>query len=573
VVDVASLVADLGGMAQKRQLVARGARDLDLTNAVKRGEVTRARQGWYTTLPPEDATVRAVRVGGRLTGVSAVAAAGGWVWGRHPLHVSVPRNAARLRSQSNRFVHPGARRLYGVTLHWESPGVAARGTATAVALVDALLRVVLDEDLETAVAALDWALRSRRLDRIEFEQLLLALPANRRFIGDWVDERCGSLPESLSRTRLRLSGHVVRSQVRLGDLQSIDLVVNDCVGFEVDGEEHHRDRFERDREKDLDITISGLYALRPSANAVFRRWPRVLAALQAAIANHSAASSFANSGVSGSRVTRLPEVSGRRRARPRLTPEFPKGAPDAPARAAPTPGCPGAGGPREYPRPSNVASRVSEPIKVDIWSDVQCPWCYIGKRKFEAGAAAAGIPVEVEYHSFELAPDTPVDFEGSPMDYLSQRKGISPDQAEQMLARVTGIAAAVGLDYDYEHVHQTNTVISHELLHFAKSKGRQLEMKERLLEAYFIKGEHVGRIPDLVDIAAELGFDRVEVTEALESHRFLPDVKADMAQAREYGINGVPFFVIDGKYGVSGAQEAETFANVLTQVQTERDVV
>lgn len=214
---------------------------------------------------------------------------------------------------------------------------------------------------------------------------------------------------------------------------------------------------------------------------------------------------------------------------------------------------------------------MSEPIKVDIWSDVQCPWCYIGKRKFEAGAAEFGGEVEVEYHSFELAPDTPVDFEGTPVDYLSQRKGVAPEQAKQMIDRVTGIAKAVGLDYDYDHVHQTNTVISHELLHFAKSKGRQLEMKERLLKAYFVNGEHVGRIPDLVEIAVELGFDRAEVTEALESHRFLADVKADVAQARAFGIQGVPFFVIDGKYGVSGAQEAATFANVLEQVRSERD--
>jgi len=202
---------------------------------------------------------------------------------------------------------------------------------------------------------------------------------------------------------------------------------------------------------------------------------------------------------------------------------------------------------------------------------VQCPWCYIGKRKFEQGAAQFGGEVEVEYHSFELAPDTPVDFDGTPMDYLAQRKGVAPEQAQQMLDRVTGIAQSVGLDYDYDHVHQTNTVISHELLHFAKSKGRQLEMKERLLKAYFVNGEHVGRIPDLVDIAAELGFDRDEVTVALESHEFLSDVKADVALAAEYGIQGVPFFVIDGKYGVSGAQEAETFANLLTQVRSERD--
>jgi len=214
---------------------------------------------------------------------------------------------------------------------------------------------------------------------------------------------------------------------------------------------------------------------------------------------------------------------------------------------------------------------VSEPIKVDIWSDVQCPWCYIGKRKFEAGAAQFGGDVEIEYHSFELAPDTPVDFEGSPVDYLSKRKGIAPEQAREMINRVTSIAESVGLDYDYDHIHQTNTVISHELLHFAKSHGRQLEMKERLLKAYFVNGEHVGRIPDLVEIAVELGYDRDDVAEALESHRFLPDVKADMALAREYGITGVPFFVIEGKYGVSGAQEASTFANVLTQVLTERE--
>jgi len=213
---------------------------------------------------------------------------------------------------------------------------------------------------------------------------------------------------------------------------------------------------------------------------------------------------------------------------------------------------------------------VSNPIKVDIWSDVQCPWCYIGKRKFEAGAASVAIPVEVEYHSFELAPDTPPDYVGTPVQYLSERKGVPLAQAMAMIDRVKGIAGAVGLEYDYDHIHQTNTVISHELIHFAKSKGRQLEMKERLLKAYFINGEHVGRIPDLIEIAVELGFDRAEVAEALESHRFLADVKADVAQAREYGINGVPFFVFDGKYGVSGAQEAETFANVLAQVQSER---
>jgi predicted DsbA family dithiol-disulfide isomerase len=213
---------------------------------------------------------------------------------------------------------------------------------------------------------------------------------------------------------------------------------------------------------------------------------------------------------------------------------------------------------------------VSNAIKVDIWSDVQCPWCYIGKRKFETAVAGFDGEVDVEYHSFELAPDTPVDFDGSPKDYLAQRKGISPDQVDQMLERVTGIAAGVGLDYDYDHVHQTNTVKAHELIHYAKSQGRQLDMTERLLKAYFIDGRHVGRIEDLADLAAEIGLDRAEVVRVLTANTYLADVKADVAQAAEYGISGVPFFVFDEKYGVSGAQDSATFANVLAQVASEK---
>ena len=215
----------------------------------------------------------------------------------------------------------------------------------------------------------------------------------------------------------------------------------------------------------------------------------------------------------------------------------------------------------------------TSPIKVDIWSDVQCPWCYIGKRKFEAGAAAYGGAVEVEYHSFELAPDTPVDFDGSPVDYLSQRKGMPVEQVTRMLTNVTGIAASVGLDFDYDHVHQTNTVKAHELIHFAKAQGRQLDMKERLLKAYFVDGRHVGRIEDLADLAAEIGLDRDEVVRVLTDETYLAEVKADVAQAAAYGIQGVPFFVIDGTYGVSGAQDATTFANVLERARTEREAI
>lgn len=330
-VTIAALVSGIGGMVQKRQLVALGVRDLDLTLAVKRGSVLRARQGWYTTLPADSAAVRAVRVGGRLTGLSMVAELGGWVLSRPKLHVSVPVNAGRLRSATNRFVHPGATSIRGVTLHWEPRDLAGRGTATAVDLLDALVRVVLDEDLETAVAALDWAMLTNRIDRIDFERILQQLPESRRWIRDWVDARCESLPESLARTRLRLAGHRVDSQVRLRGFERIDLVVDDVLGLEVDGAEHHRDRFEADRNKDLAITIAGLHALRPHARAVFSSWDVVERALNAALAARGirvtpggARLAFGNSGAKGDGARETPVLTRGRRTRSAFTPEFSK---------------------------------------------------------------------------------------------------------------------------------------------------------------------------------------------------------------------------------------------------------
>ncbi len=214
---------------------------------------------------------------------------------------------------------------------------------------------------------------------------------------------------------------------------------------------------------------------------------------------------------------------------------------------------------------------MSAPIDVQIWSDVQCPWCYIGKRKFEAAVAQFDSDVQVTYRSFELAPDTPVDFEGSPVDYLSQRKGVTPEQARQMVDRVSGIAESVGLDYHYDRIHQTNTVLAHELLHFAKAHGRQVELKERLLRAYFTEGRHLGRADDLAELAAEVGLDKSAAAAALAEHTYLADVKADVAQAVAYGIQGVPFFVIDQKYGISGAQETATFLAALQQAAAERE--
>lgn len=211
---------------------------------------------------------------------------------------------------------------------------------------------------------------------------------------------------------------------------------------------------------------------------------------------------------------------------------------------------------------------MSNSVKVDVWSDIACPWCFVGKRRFETAAAdfaAAGGELEVEYHSFELSPETPVDFDGTEVDFLVSHKRLPAQQVEQMLAQMTDLAAAEGLSYDFDALKHTNTVKAHELLHFAKAKGRQLDLVERLFTAYFEQGRHVGRVDDLADLAAEIGLDRDEAVEALTAGTYLPAVQADKEQAVAYGISGVPFFVIDGRLGVSGAQDPSVFSEVLRE--------
>jgi predicted DsbA family dithiol-disulfide isomerase len=220
---------------------------------------------------------------------------------------------------------------------------------------------------------------------------------------------------------------------------------------------------------------------------------------------------------------------------------------------------------------------MSEVLKVDVWSDIACPWCYVGKRRFEEGVrryreAGGDRPVEVEYHSFELAPDTPVDFEGTEVDFLAGFKGMPTAQVRRMLEQMVQVAASVGLDFDYDALQHTNTRKAQEVLHLAKARGLQYEVKERLLRAYFTEGRHVGHDDDLAELAAEAGLDRTEVLTALRAGTYRDDVDADIDQARAYGITGVPFFVVDGRYGVSGAQDPALFAQALRQATAETAV-
>ena len=217
---------------------------------------------------------------------------------------------------------------------------------------------------------------------------------------------------------------------------------------------------------------------------------------------------------------------------------------------------------------------MSTPIKIDIWSDIACPWCYIGKRRLETAlgqltGSAEGPKVDIQFHSYELDPGAPAEYPGNHTEYLAKHLGASAEQVRQMDEQITGLAAAEGLDYHLNDIQVTNTAKAHELIHFAETQGKGPAMKERLLRAYFTEGRHVGQVSELADLAAEIGLDRAAALQALQAGTFAPAVEEDKAQAQAYGIRGVPFFVIDGKYAVSGAQEADTFLQALRRVEAE----
>jgi hypothetical protein len=222
--DVRAMVERLGGMAQKRQLVGLGARDLDLTRAVRSGDVHRVRNGWYSVLDPLSPAVQAVRVGGRLTGISAIEPLDGWTATTTLLHVSVSGNAARLRDRWNRHrrLHPSNTR--GVVLHWEAPELAARGTATSVALTDAVTRVILDEPEEDALAVIAWLEHAGRFDDVDRSNVLGTLPASRKYLLRRPESGAESRPESLAHTRLVRLGHRIRTQVPVGDFDGYDVI-------------------------------------------------------------------------------------------------------------------------------------------------------------------------------------------------------------------------------------------------------------------------------------------------------------------------------------------------------------
>lgn len=210
-------------------------------------------------------------------------------------------------------------------------------------------------------------------------------------------------------------------------------------------------------------------------------------------------------------------------------------------------------------------------MNVDIWSDIACPWCFIGKRRFET--ALADFPhrdqVTVTWHSYQLDPTIPEHYDGSELDYLATVKQMDPAQVRQMLDHVTTVAAGEGLDYDFDRLVVANSFSAHELLHLAKEHGVADAVKESLLSAHFEHGEDIGDRDVLVRIGVAAGLDADEIRDSLEMRRFRKAVQDDIQQARSLGIQGVPFFVIENKWGVSGAQPAELFTQALEQAWRE----
>ncbi|MGP9616741.1 DsbA family oxidoreductase [Arthrobacter sp. AOP36-A1-22] len=209
---------------------------------------------------------------------------------------------------------------------------------------------------------------------------------------------------------------------------------------------------------------------------------------------------------------------------------------------------------------------TSPRLSVDIWSDISCPWCFIGKRRFEAALATLSFrdQVDVTWHSYQLDPSLPAHYDGTEFEYLSQKKGMDPAQVKQMLEHVTGQAADEGLHYDFGNLKVANSFTAHRLLHLAGAHGLAGEVKEALLSAQFEKGLDTGDTTVLRRIGTDAGLAEDDVVAVLESDRYTAEVEADIAQARALGVTGVPFFVLDMKYGISGAQPPEVFAEALT---------
>lgn len=210
-------------------------------------------------------------------------------------------------------------------------------------------------------------------------------------------------------------------------------------------------------------------------------------------------------------------------------------------------------------------------MKIEIWSDIMCPFCYIGKRRFDEALAqfAHKDQVEVEWKSFMLSPDLQTDPSKNINQFLAEHKGISLEEATGMNDHVANMAAQAGLTYNFDKAVVANSFNAHRFIHFAKQYGKQSEAEEKLFAAYFTEGKNIDDAPTLLAIAAEMDLDAAKLTNVMGSGAYAKDVLADIQEAQELGIRGVPFFVLNRKYAISGAQETAVFLGTLEKAFAE----
>lgn len=206
-------------------------------------------------------------------------------------------------------------------------------------------------------------------------------------------------------------------------------------------------------------------------------------------------------------------------------------------------------------------------MKIEIWSDIACPFCYIGKRHLEqALEQLPDLDVNISWKSFELDPNAPFNSDLDIYDTLAKKYGRDRDWAKQMNANMVNMASRAGLNFDMDSLIPTNTFNAHQLIHLAKKEGKQDEMKEALLSAYFSEGKHVGEPKVLETIAEKIGIEKEKVSDALADNSFSNEVVKDVEQAHRLGVQGVPFFYINEEYGLSGAQPVEVFVEALSEI-------
>jgi len=210
-------------------------------------------------------------------------------------------------------------------------------------------------------------------------------------------------------------------------------------------------------------------------------------------------------------------------------------------------------------------------MKVQIWSDVMCPFCYIGKRRFEQALQQFDnkADIEVEWKSFQLNPHLKTDPSLNVTQYLADIKGWTIDYARQMNDHVTKMAAEVGLTYNMDKAVVANSFDAHRFAHLAKQNGKGEEAEEALFNAYFTEGKNIADHGTLADLGETIGLDKTLVEQTLATDQYAADVNADVKQAQLYGISGVPFFVVDDKYGISGAQAVPVFLQTLEKAYEE----